>query len=229
MNKFLTFLFLGLGLALVPAQAATREEKLTTLYDRVETCEAILREFMARPVTAIPPQVLEKARAIIISSQFKAGLILGVQDGYGVIMVKRPSGRWSVPALIRTGEASLGFQLGANSTETVYVITDDTTPRILFRSRMNIGVDAKAVAGPKFADANKDNKPVVDAPVLVYTKKAGLYAGATVKSGYLNRDDESNRLLYNTNFNLPELLYSDWITPPSQVQPLIDYVQSLCP
>ena len=56
-----------------------------------------------------------------------------------------------------------------------------------------------------------------------------LEAGATVKAGYLSRDDDANRALYNTRYTLPELLYSDWVAPIPEVQPLMDYVSKLAP
>ncbi|HYP15979.1 MAG TPA: lipid-binding SYLF domain-containing protein, partial [Opitutus sp.] len=154
---------------------------------------------------------------------------LGLKDGYGVIMVKKPDGRWSLPVLLAAGEASLGLQVGAKTIETVMIITNDQTPRLLFNQRVNIGVDAKAVAGPKAAERERDNRPLIDAPVLVYTKSKGLFAGATVKAGYLTRNDEANFVLYNTRNTLPELLYSDWIQPPPEVVPLMNYVQKIAP
>jgi lipid-binding SYLF domain-containing protein len=196
---------------------------------RVETCEAILREFMAAPDTQIPPAVWQKARAVLILSQFKAGFIFGVKGGYGVLMVRKPSGRWSIPVLVDASEASLGVQVGAKDVETVCIITDDATPRLLFASRFNIGVDAKAVAGPKSAEVESNAKSVFVAPVLVYTKSVGLFAGATVKAGHVQRNDVANFTLYNTSYTMPELLYSDWVTPPSEVQPLMAYVQQLAP
>jgi SH3 domain-containing YSC84-like protein 1 len=227
MKKFLLLPLLALlGVATVHAAGrATRADYVT----RVETCEAILQEFMGDADNAIPREVLQRAHALIIVNQFKAGFFLGVKDGYGVILVKKASGRWSVPALIQAGETSLGFQVGAKSIETIMVITDDQTPRLLFNQRFNAGVDAKAVAGPKAAEAEKDNHQLIDAPILVYTKTKGLFAGATVKVGYLSRNDEANFKLYNTTYTLPEILYSDWVQPVVEVQPLMNYVQSLAP
>jgi len=60
-------------------------------------------------------------------------------------------------------------------------------------------------------------------------KKKGLFAGATVKTGFINRDDESNRILYRTNFSLPEILYSDWVKPIPEVQPLMGLMQKIAP
>jgi lipid-binding SYLF domain-containing protein len=64
---------------------------------------------------------------------------------------------------------------------------------------------------------------------LTYTKNAGVFAGATVKAGYLTRSDEDNADLYNTLYTMPELLYSNWVKAPAEVQPLMDLVQSIAP
>jgi lipid-binding SYLF domain-containing protein len=216
-------------LALFGAAFARAEATRADLVDRVETCEAILQEFQSRPDTAIPSFVLQKARALIIVNQFKGAFLFGIKDGYGVIMVKKPSGRWSLPVLISAGEASLGLQVGANSLYSIYVITDETTPRLLFKHRFNVGVDAKAIAGPREGAAERYSAEILRTPMLVYTKVAGLYAGATVKAGHLSRNDSANALLYNTRYTMPELLYSDWVKPASEVEPLMALVQKLAP
>jgi lipid-binding SYLF domain-containing protein len=65
--------------------------------------------------------------------------------------------------------------------------------------------------------------------VLVYTKESGLYAGATVKAAEVGRNDDANYTLYDTNFTLPELAYSDWVKPPEELQAFINYVEHLSP
>jgi lipid-binding SYLF domain-containing protein len=219
-------------IALMCAASVRADDSRTPRSDliiREETCEAIIREFQADPDTAIPPQVWQKAHGLLILNQFKAGFGLGYKGGYGVLMVKKPSNRWSVPVLVNASEASLGFQIGAKSVETVVIFLDDTAPRLLFTSRYNIGVDAKAVAGPSAAAYEHDAKRTFEASVLVYQKSLGLFAGATVKAGHVKRNDTANFILYNTQYTMPELLYSDWVTAPQEVQPLIDFVQRLAP
>lgn len=225
MKKLLLLSLVALfGAALVRAEV-TRAD----LIDRIESCEAILQEFQIRRETAIPAAVFRQAKAIVIVNQFKAGFLLGVKDGYGVIMVKQASGRWSLPVLISAGEASLGFQIGVSSVQSVYIITDTTTPRLLFKQRFNIGVDAKAVVGPRAAETERFSAEILRTPMLVYTKSAGLYAGATVKAGHLSRNDPANFQLYNTKYTMPEILYSDWVQPTPEVQPLMNLVQKLAP
>lgn len=225
MKKLLTLSLV----ALFAASAVRAEKSRSTAVEHIESCEAILQEFQSRPESAIPPTVLQRAKAIIILNQFKAGLFLGVKDGYGVIMIKKPDGRWSLPVLISAGETSLGLQLGANSMESIYIVTDAKIPKLLFNHRFNLGVDAKAVAGPKAAAKEKFNEQILQAPILAYTKSVGLYAGATVKAGYIARDDEANFALYHTRYTLPELLYGDFVEPVKEVQYLMDYVKRIAP
>ena len=223
MKKLLVLSLLALfGAAIVRADTSRAD-----LVSRVETCEAILQEFQLRRDTAIPPAVLQRAQAIIIVNQFKGAFLVGIKDGYGVILVKKPNGRWSLPVLVSAGEASLGFQVGANSIETIYIVTDANTPRLLFNHRFNVGVDAKAVAGPKAAEAEKLSAEILSTPMLVYSRSAGLYAGATVKAGHLSRNDTANCQLYNTQYTMPELLYSDWVKPIDEVKPLMELVEKL--
>lgn len=227
MKKLLS-LFIALVLAAsLRADSAQDRERFVK---RMETCEAILREFQADPARAIPAEVLHRAKALVITTQFKGGIILGFQEGFGTILVKKPNGSWSIPVVIRAGEASLGLQLGGSSVESIYVLMDEATPRLLFEGRFNIGVDAAAVAGPRAADAEKSNQLLLNVPVLVYTNKKGLFAGATVKSGYITRSDAVNRAFYALDYDLPELLYGNFVNPiPTEVKPLMDYVTQLAP
>jgi lipid-binding SYLF domain-containing protein len=228
MKKLLTLSLVAL-LGATSLRADDAHTERPDLVARVNACEAIVRQFMADPNTAIPAGVWQSARGVMILSQFKAGFIFGVKGGYGVIMVKKPGGHWSLPVLIDASEASLGLQVGAKSVDTICILTDDATPRLLFTNRVNIGVDAKAVAGPNSAEYENDATKTFVAPVLVYTKSVGLYAGATVKAGRVQRNDIANFTLYNTSYTMPELLYSDWVTPPPEVQPLMSYIQQLSP
>lgn len=223
MKKLLVLSLVGLAAAAGLRAADDRP----TLVTRVDSCEAVLQDIMRDPSTAIPPQVWRQAHGVLIINQFKAGFLFGFKGGYAVILVKRPDGSWSLPVLLTANEASVGLQVGAKSIETVCIFTDDATPRLLFKGRFNIGVDAKAVAGPKAAEVDRNSSIILSNPVLVYSRSAGLFAGATVKAGWVSRNDDANFILYNTSYTLPELLYSNWVTPPPEVQPLINVVTNL--
>ncbi len=224
MKKFYTLLALTVALV-VPARAATQQDYI----NRIESCRAVLENFQDNKAYAIPPQVWERARAVVIINQFRAGFLFGVKTGYGVVLAKRSDNTWSIPVMISAGEASFGLQLGGSDVETIYIITDDATVKLLYKAKFNLGADAKAVAGPRWAEAEAVNKDILATPVLVYTKAKGLFAGAMVKAGYLSRDDQANRNFYNTPYTMPELLYGNFVTPPEKALPLMAMVKELAP
>lgn len=226
MKKLFT---LFLGLTLVASAWAQKAPKASTLVTQLESCEAILREFQGNSKLAIPDEVLKRAKGIIIINQFQASFFLGVKDGYGVILVRRPNGKWSVPAFLKAGDISLGLQFGGRAINTVMVLMDDDTPRRLFKGRVNFGTDAKVVAGIRKAEAEMVNQPLpAGANVLVYSSQEGLIAGVALKTGYISPDDKANQAYYNTRHRLPELLYSDWVqTVPTEARYLMSYVESI--
>lgn len=225
MKKLFSLLVLFVTAVSLHADSAKDRRRFIT---RVETCEAILREFQEDPARAIPAEVLRNAKGIVITNQVKGGLILGLQEGHGVVLVKKADGRWSIPVVVRAGEASVGLQLGGSRIETIYVLTDEETPRRLFDGRFNIGVDAAAVAGPHVSDVEKSNRELLTVPVLVYSSQKGLFAGATVKSGYITRSDAINRAFYAVDYDLPELLYGNFVNPvPAEVKPLMEFVSQI--
>ncbi len=215
-----------LVVALVAVPFALAEKDRKGLVTQIESCEAILREFQAKPATAIPAEVLRNAKAIVIVNEFQAGLIFGAKGGYGVALVKRADGRWSIPTFLDAGEASFGLQLGAKSVNTVYVINDEVGARLLYRARFNFGADAAAVAGPRSADVQESTQ-IIKAPVFVYQKNSGLFAGAKVKTGWLSADNSSNRVFNQTLRTMPELLFADWVAPQEEAKPLMAYLQEI--
>ena len=227
MKKFFIAVFCLTGLlgALSAAESAfTRKNVITEL----DSCEAIIREMQGNIKTAIPAEYLRKARGIIIINQFQGSFILGIKDGYGVAMVRRSNGKWSVPAFLKAGELSLGFQVGGRASNAVYLLMDDDTARLLFKNRMNLGAEANVAAGVRAAEADAVTKPLpTNTNVLVYSTTEGLFAGAAVKTGYITPHEAANELFYNSKNRMPELLYSDWVTPPAEAQYILDYVAQI--
>ncbi len=223
MKKFLTALFCFT--ALTGAASAAIGLTRATVVERLDSCEAILRDIQGNIKTAIPADILRRAKGLVIVNQFQAGFIFGVKDGYAVAMVRRPNGKWSVPAFLRAGELSFGLQAGGKTINAIYVLMDDSTARLLFKNRFNLGAEAKAVAGIRAAELESVTKSIRTEPnVYVYSAIEGLYVGAAIKTGYMSPHDDANRLFYNSNNRLPELLFSDWVTPPPEAHFLMDFV-----
>ena len=132
MKKFLSAVFCLT--TLVAALPAADGYDRASVLKQLDSCEAILQEIQGNTKTAIPVEVLRKAKGIIVVNQFQGGFIFGIKDGYGVALVRRPNGKWSVPAFLKAGEFSLGLQAGAKSINAVYVLMDQDTARLLFQN-----------------------------------------------------------------------------------------------
>lgn len=222
MKKFLISLLCLTALATLGSAATNKREALVK---HLDSCEAILQDLQASTKTAIPADILHRAKGIVIINSFQAGFFFGVKDGYAVALVRRANGKWSVPAFLRAGELSFGLQAGGKSTSTVLVLMDDAAPRLLFKQRFNFGAEARAAAGIRAAESEAVTSRLRDQPnVLVYTLSEGYYLGATLKTGHLSPDESANQLFYNTNNHMPELLYSDWVQAPAEAKFLMDYV-----
>ena len=210
------------------AVAGATEYKRADYVARLQTCEAILQSTMLYPSSAIPADVLHRAKGIVIVNQVQVGLLLGVKDGWGVELVKKPNGQWSLPVFIKAGELSFGLQAGGKSIEKIFVLLDDASTRLLFKSRFNFGLDAKAVAGPHAAEAERTTDTFT-VQVLVYSNVNGFYAGATVKTGTITPLIAATQQFYNTDYGFPEILFSDWVAPQPEAQSLMNALQRLSP
>jgi len=224
MNRILRILTLALSLVIgLGAIAAPKRSQLVT---RIVNSEYALEEIMAKKETAIPASILQQAKGIILTVNYRGSFIFGIQGGRGVLVVKNPrTGEWGVPAFVSTGGANFGLQFGAKELDTAYVIMDDETVRKAYTGRFDLSADAAAVAGPVgvLTEAN-EGKDYKNANILVYTTTKGLFAGVAIKAGWVKPDNVASRLFYNTEYNVPEIVSSDWFERPAEARSLINRI-----
>ncbi|MBK1876742.1 lipid-binding SYLF domain-containing protein [Pelagicoccus mobilis] len=212
--------FLGLALLAASTQAAPKREKLV---NRIVNSEYVLEEIMADPETAIPADILQDAQGILITLNYRGGFVIGGQAGSGVLIAKNPlTKEWGVPAFVKTGGANLGLQVGAKEYDAIFIIMDLDTVRKAYTGRMDFGADAAAVAGP--LEKTREARPNIDfkkAKILVYSNKKGLFAGVAVKAGWVAPNNYATKAFYNTEYNMPEIVLSDWFELPREAQALL--------
>ena len=181
---------------------------------------------MAKSETKIPASILQQAKGIIITVNYRGGFFIGGQAGRGMLVVKNPlTNQWGMPAFVSTGGANFGLQFGVKELDTVYVIMDDETIRKAYTGRFDLSADAAAVAGPVgvLSEAN-EGKDYKSANILVYTTTKGLFAGVAVKAGWVKPDNVATKAFYNTEYNVPEVVSSDWFERPIEVKNLLNRI-----
>ena len=169
-----------------------------------KTTERFL-EFQKLADKRIPPQVLAKAKGIILLHKFKAGFGIGGEAGSGVALVRDANtGRWSPPAFVASAEGSWGLQLGAQESDIYLVLMNEEGLELLKDTSVNVGVDLQATADPSGVGGDLDTTTLKE-PVLVYSNSEGLFAGAAFKGGGITSAKKNNAGYYGAS--MKEVLF----------------------
>lgn len=200
-NRIVIGSFVILTLSIVPAFAGINER------EKIEQAIMALDEIMAIPEKGIPPSLLGNAQAIaIIPNVIKAGVIIAGRFGRGVMLVRSENGQWGHPIFITIGGGSLGFQVGAQSTDVVLVFKNKRGTEKIFRGKMTLGADAAVAAGPIGRRVEASTDKAFRASILSYSRSRGLFAGVYLEGSVLSVDDEWNREFYGRPAPAKELI-----------------------
>ena len=148
MNKRFCVAALAIVMAL-PAFAEDKEKDKKEV-DRLNESAIVLKEILGMP-EGIPKDLLNKAVCVVVyPSVKKAAFIVGGSYGRGVITCrggKEFTGGWSAPAMFALEGGSFGFQIGAQATDFVLLIMNESGANSVMSSKVKLGADASAVAG----------------------------------------------------------------------------------
>ena len=76
--------------------------------------------------------------------------------------------------------ANIGLQLGGTATDFVLLIMNDKGADSVLSSKVKLGADASAAAGPKGRDTSAETDAVMTAEILSYSRAKGLFAGISL-------------------------------------------------
>src|SRR6202167_3393150 len=86
-------------------------------------------------------------------------------------------GPWSAPTMMALEGGSFGLQIGGQATDFVLLVMNGRGASSLLNSKVKLGADAAATAGPKGRDAQADTDVTLRAQVLPYSRSRELFAG----------------------------------------------------
>ena len=195
MKKLLATL-LALGLVALPTISAAADEKIA---DRLDNCGMVLKEIMEVPDN-IPQNLIDKAECVIvIPSVLKGAFLVGGSYGRGAMSCRSGenfTGPWGAPSMAAIEGGSLGFQLGGQATDFVILVMNPRGATAILSSKVKLGADASAAAGPKGRDAEADTDVTLRAEMLTYSRSRGLFAGISLEGSTLRPDEGGNKDLY---------------------------------
>ena len=182
----------------------------------------VLSEF--RNSSDIPESLWSKAHCVlVIPSLKKASFIVGGEFGSGVMSCRQSDGTWSSPIFMQLTKGSAGFQIGAQSTELVLLVMNESGADKLLRNKLTLGTDASIAAGPVGRTATAATDVQLTAEMLSYSHSKGLFAGVDLSGGSLAPSKDANTRAYGEAISVREVVMGTArITTPAEARGFID-------
>ena len=198
--------------SLLPAWAQEKEN------ERIGESAVVIREILGMP-DGLPKDLLNKADCLVIyPSVKKAAFVVGGSYGRGVIICRKGmdfSGPWSAPAMFALEGGSFGFQIGAQATDFVLLIMNESGANSVMSSKVKLGADASVAAGPVGRAASAETDVVLKAEILSYSRSKGLFAGVSLEGSTMRSDDGANKALYGKELSAREIVREGKVAPPA--------------
>lgn len=199
---------------------------------RLEDAGRVLQEILNIP-DDIPQDLLDRAECVIVLPSVKK-FAIGIGGSYGRgAMVCRGgqnfTGPWGAPAMYALEGGNIGFQLGGQATDFVLLIMNPGGARSLLKSKVKLGADAAAAAGPKGRSAQAATDVVMRAEVLSYSRSKGLFAGVSLEGSTLRSDGGANENLYGKKLSAADIITRHAVAAPASAARLISALNKKSP
>ena len=200
--------------------------------ERLENSGTVLQEVMDVPDN-IPQELLEKAECIVVfPSVLKAAFVIGGSYGRGAMVCRTGqqfNGPWGAPAMYALEGASVGFQLGGEATDLVLLVMNERGASSILDSKVKLGADVSAAAGPKGRDASADTDAYMRAEILSYSRSRGLFAGISLEGSTLRPDNDASADVYGRKITAKEIVLGGKASIPESGQHLVRVLQKSAP
>jgi lipid-binding SYLF domain-containing protein len=193
--------------------SAFSQEDKTKLNDRLVSAQAVMNEVMATPDKGIPQGILRGASCVTVIPAYKKGALgIGVQYGQGVATCRTPNG-WSAPVFVQLEGASVGWQIGGQSTDLVLVAMNQNGLQDMLKNKVKLGADAAASAGPVGRNAQAGTDWKLNAEFLTYSRSKGLFAGLDLDGTVLSQNRDDTRTEYGSDIPFESVLKGNQPVP----------------
>jgi len=223
----LLVLLLSLAVSCIPAFGSNQKEQ-----DRLKEAGEVLKEILNIP-DDIPKDLLDKAECVIVMPSVKKVAIgIGGSYGRGAMTCRTGqhfTGRWSAPAMYALEGGNIGFQLGGEATDFVLLVMNPKGAESLMQSKVKLGGDASAAAGPKGRSAAADTDAFMRAEILTYSRARGLFAGISLEGSTLRQDGGANEKVYGRKLSAREIVRQSKVGVPSAGHELVGLLQQHSP
>ena len=187
-----------------------------TVQERLNDATDVFDEIMAAPDHGIPHDLLDRSYCVVIVPGVKkAAFVVGGEYGRGFAVCRKQGGAGSAPGAVRMEGGSVGFQIGASSTDVVMLVMNRHGMEQLLRDKFTLGGDASVAAGPVGRTAAANTDATMSAEILAWSRAKGLFAGVSLAGSTLRNDLDENEHLYGKRVTNKEVIMTGMPVPPA--------------
>jgi len=200
--------------------------------ERLDNCATIMSEILKIP-DALPQDLLDRAECLVVlPSVKKVAIGLGGSYGRGALVCrggKEFTGAWGPPALYALEGGNIGLQLGGQATDFILLVMNTRGADSILKSKVKLGADASAAAGPKGRTATAATDALMSAEILSYSRSKGLFAGVSLEGSTLRQDKDANQALYGRELEARQIVREGAAQVPAAGRRLVDTLQKASP
>ncbi len=207
--------------AMMAGSALAQNNKVA---ERVARAGDVMSEIMDVP-DDIPQSVIDRADCVVVlPSVLKFAFGFGGSYGRGVMTCRSGKGfrgPWSAPTMMALEGGSFGLQLGGQATDFVLLLMTPNSAENILKSKVKIGGDASAAAGPVGRNASAETDVTLRAEILSYSRARGLFAGISLSGSTLRPDNGANKDLYGKDVTAQSIVFDRAVPPPPSAKLLL--------
>ncbi len=200
--------------------------------NRLQECGQVLEEIMNIPDN-VPQDLIDRAECVVVIPAAKKGAFgLGGSYGRGAMSCRTGenfTGSWSAPAMYRLEGINIGFQLGGEEIDYVFLVMNKRGVNSLLKSKVKLGGDISAAIGPKGRTATAATDAFMRAELLSYSRTRGLFAGIALEGSTLRQDNSANEKIYGRKINARSIVRQGKVGMPAAGGKLISLLNRHSP
>jgi SH3 domain-containing YSC84-like protein 1 len=221
-----------MAMLLIVSTASAQSHDTRKAEDRLKDAGVVMSEVLNMPDT-IPRHTLDRTKCVVVvPSVRKAAFVVGASYGRGAMVCRSGedfTGPWGAPSMMAVEGASFGLQIGAEATDFVFLIMNEHGASSLLKSKVKLGGDIAAVAGPVGRDAQADTDAYMRAEILTYSRARGIFAGVSLDGSTLRPDNDANEALYGTRIPARDIVLHNGVPTPPAAEQLVALLDKATP
>jgi len=194
----------ALVFVMLAATLAIAGEEYSNQQQLVEKAKMTLEKFAANPNIGWTPTQARYAKAILIVPQLlKGAFLFGFEGGTGV-----------QPAFYKLRTGSFGLQIGAESSDMVFLVMTQKGVESFYSSSFRLGGDVSVALGPVGAGAKGQTSLTFSFDMLAYTSNQGVYAGISAEGAAVITRAKWNERYYERGTRPTDILVKQTVSNP---------------